>query len=105
MNSKLIGYVWFSGITNLGIVLCQDQITGELKAWIAAVSGLDIQTDINMIKANGSKFPILEAANIITNRDTIVIDKQEWALVKLKILSKGKENDKSSESSTSSSPT
>lgn len=65
MASKYVGHVWFSGRSQIGIVLCFDEITQKPKAYINTFVGLDEEDDIKHIMEQGSKFPVLEATTII----------------------------------------
>lgn len=72
MASKHIGHIWFTGRSQIGIVLCFDEITEKPKAYIHTFVGMDEEDDIKHIKEHGMKFPVLEATTIIGERGTVV---------------------------------
>lgn len=63
--SKKIGYCWFNGNSTIGIVLCYDEITKELKSWIATCKGENDKDDLLHIQQQGMKFPIEESISLI----------------------------------------
>lgn len=52
-NMKFINAVWFNQI---GIVKCEDLVTGDTKFYIGSCQGFDEKGDIKFIMAYGSKF-------------------------------------------------
>ena len=53
---KVIGVIWLTGMYgNVGIVLGEDAITGERKAYIGVHKGRDEKSDSEMIAAGGAK--------------------------------------------------
>jgi hypothetical protein len=52
----MLGVMWFSGRTSVGVVRVIDEYEG-IKYYIAAVSGLDEQVDTQFIMDWGSTFP------------------------------------------------
>lgn len=63
--SDLVGYVWFSGRTTVGIVLRYDQPGKKFKAYICAVNGINEEFDIQYISEWGTAFPSEEAKSLI----------------------------------------
>jgi hypothetical protein len=64
---KIIASYWFTGFMSsfpIGIVLAEDEITGELKAYIGEGQGRSEENDACNILEYGSKFP-LDAALIL----------------------------------------
>jgi len=55
---KTLAYRWFTGRDCVGIVLCEDEITKEKKAYIGGVVGLNEADDIEYIKDWGTSFPV-----------------------------------------------
>ena len=53
---EILDCMWFCGRTNVGIVKVNDEFEG-VKYYIAAVSGLDEDSDIKFIADWGSTFP------------------------------------------------
>lgn len=53
---EILDVKWFCGRTNVGIVKVNDEYDG-IKYYIAAVSGLNEDTDIKFIAEWGSTFP------------------------------------------------
>jgi len=49
---EIIDTFWFSGETQMGIVIIKNQI-GELKAYLGTASGADEKTDSEYIADNG----------------------------------------------------
>lgn len=60
----ILGYCWFSGVDNVGIVYGIDNITNEKKAYIGIAVGLNEDADINHIAEYGAHFPIDEAISL-----------------------------------------
>lgn len=55
---KIIDTIWFSSPQGtFGIVLGEDSVTGERKAYIGPCTGLSEPADAQMIAANGAKVP------------------------------------------------
>lgn len=56
--SKTLDKTWFATGHGhcIGIVLCEDEVTKEKKAYISVVSGEDEEADTQDIKENGAKF-------------------------------------------------
>jgi hypothetical protein len=52
MNLKIIDSYWFN---NVGIVICQDTVTGKRKAYIGVGLGINQQADEEHIKSYGCK--------------------------------------------------
>lgn len=75
MEKKHIGYAWFGGHSEIGIVMCI--VDGKPKAYMSAIVGLDIEDDIKLVMDWGSKFPIPEAASLIKKIGTIS-DPEAW---------------------------
>lgn len=71
MASKYIGHVWFNGRSQIGIVLCFDEIIQRPKAYIHTIVGMDEEDDIKHIMEYGMKFPVLEATTIIGEHGTV----------------------------------
>lgn len=65
MNSVVIGTAWFTGRECIGIVLVYDTITKKPKAWIKKAYGYDIESDIQIIRKYGTKFPVEEAVSLV----------------------------------------
>ena len=59
MASKIIETVWFPGAKGLcGIVVTEDEVTGERRGYVGVAFGLDEDVDANMVKDWGVKlFP------------------------------------------------
>jgi len=56
---KVIDAIWFTNIRGtVGIVIGEDEITGEKKAYIGVVEGNDVKEDIELIKSWGNPFPL-----------------------------------------------
>jgi len=70
--SKLVGYVWFSGRTVVGIVLRYDELGKEFKAYICAVNGISEEHDVQYISDWGTAFPSEEAGSLIEVYGTVV---------------------------------
>ena len=50
---------WFSGMAALvGIVVGEDEITGECKAYIGVASGIDQEVDAKIVAQRGAKLPL-----------------------------------------------
>lgn len=62
---KLLGYAWFCGRSNIGIVLCEDQITKEKKSYIGTVPGQNQDDDLRYLIEWGSKFDPVNAEDLI----------------------------------------
>ena len=60
----LLDYVWYNSRTYVGIVICRDEITQELKSYIGAGTGESEVTDLTNIMMWGSRFPIEEAKKL-----------------------------------------
>jgi hypothetical protein len=71
MASKHVGHVWFNGRSQIGIVLCFDEITQKPKAYINTFVGMDEEDDVKHIQEYGMKFPVLEATTIIGEHGTV----------------------------------
>jgi hypothetical protein len=65
MDSKLLGYCWFTGMNCIGVVLIETAYSKEIKAYIGSGAGLDEKLDIEHIIDWGASFPVEEAISII----------------------------------------
>lgn len=67
---KVNGVMWFTGMYgNVGIVLGEDAITGERKAYIGVHKGRDEKSDTEMIAAGGTKLTRGAAERILKHFD------------------------------------
>ena len=99
MESKCVGYVWFSGRSSIGIVISFNLTTHKQQAFIHAVSGEDEQLDIKTIMDWGTKFPMQEAESLINKFGSWRMSKSE-----IKKLLESKVSTDSTENSNGSSP-
>jgi len=56
---KIIDAMWFTQMAStgtIGLVVVEDEITGERKSYIGSASGLDATTDAEHIAQTGAKF-------------------------------------------------
>src|SRR3990167_35978 len=61
INIKIINSIWFSCIGSdktIGIVVLEDKLTGERKAYIGIANGYDKDTDIEHIIGTGARLHI-----------------------------------------------
>lgn len=59
--NKIIDTIWFMEMGSkspIGIVLSEDVLTGEKKAYIGTGNGLDADADRKLIAARGARLPI-----------------------------------------------
>lgn len=67
MNFDIISTYWFTPMSGLvGVVICQDKITGERKAYIGAAKGLDEKEDELFIARTGAKMHLASAEAIVS---------------------------------------
>jgi len=76
-----VGHVWFTAQRTVGIVLVMTNDETTIKAYIAAVGGLDEEDDIQYIREWGAKFPVLEAANLIRKHGERTCSDEVWLKV------------------------
>lgn len=73
---EIVDKLWISTERGaLGIVVGNDKVTGERKAYIALIAGHDEDIDANYVLENGSRFPIEFAQRLI--RDLSAGKKQQ----------------------------
>ena len=77
MVNKVIGYVWFTGRSNIGIIVVGNSDLDIQKAYISTVSGIDQNNDLNYIKDFGTRFPITEARSLI-EKNGFISDRKAW---------------------------
>ncbi len=56
---KIIDATWFTQMASkntIGIVVVEDEITGQRKSYIGAASGRDVEADMQHIVDTGAKF-------------------------------------------------
>ncbi len=67
---KIIKTIWFTGMYgHVGIVLAEDSITGERKAYVGVHRGQDEDSDRELIASGGSKLPREIAERILKHFD------------------------------------
>ncbi len=67
---KIIETIWFTGMYGFcGIVLGEDSITGERKAYVGVHHGRDEDSDRKLIASGGSKLPREMAERILKHFD------------------------------------
>lgn len=66
---ELLGWVWFTSRSTVGIVLCKNEV--EEKAYIMGVPGHDEQSDLKQIMDWGAKFPVDVAKTLISRFGTL----------------------------------
>lgn len=70
---KVIESLWFSGKDGcVGIIVDEDSVTGERKAYIGSASGIDEEADIKAISDWGAKFPL----SIVLRLQNLLIEKK-----------------------------
>ena len=78
MSNRIeVGHVWFSGRSNIGVVLGYDIVTNELMAWIHTVTGQSEEEDARDIMQWGTKFPVQEAKSLIEKFGQMVLSPEE----------------------------
>lgn len=64
---RIVDDIWFTSFMGIiGIVIGEDETTGERKAYIGIASGFHTEMDKRMIAANGAPFTPEIAARIAT---------------------------------------
>ena len=55
---KILESMWFTpmGSATIGLVACEDEVTGEIKFYIGEANGLDQKKDEKYISDRGAKF-------------------------------------------------
>ncbi len=87
MNLKILNSVWFTemGSTRpIGIILCEDLVTKEVKSFIGTGDGFSQQMDQNSIDEKGAKFPVPLAKmmfGLIWNTEERLMNYLTFALV------------------------
>jgi len=62
---KIIDDIWFTSfMANIGIVIGEDEVTGERKAYIGVGDGFHLEVDRQMIATHGAKLSPEIAARI-----------------------------------------
>ena len=80
MASKHVGHAWFTGRSQIAVVLCVDAVTKKQKAYIHTVVGMDEEDDIQHVMEYGMKFPV-EAAALVIDQQGTWTDKPLWLRV------------------------
>ncbi|GAI87289.1 unnamed protein product [marine sediment metagenome] len=63
---KVIDTLWFTNLKGTaGIVILEEDVTGDRKAYIGVVDGLNEQTDREALLAWGNKFSLSTAEQIV----------------------------------------
>ena len=62
---KIIHDIWFNNMLGVvGIVVGEDENTGERKAYVGMATGYDLQDDIKLVAEVGGKFPLARAEEL-----------------------------------------
>lgn len=70
---KIIGSVWFTAVNSIGIVLGEDELTKERKAYIEVASGLNEKADAEHIAKHGAIFPAEIAKQLVCGLGKVIV--------------------------------
>lgn len=72
---KIIHDVWFNNMLGVvGIVVGEDEITGERKAYVGVAAGHNLEDDMKLVAELGGKFPLVRAEEI---RDLLAMPRKK----------------------------